>query len=79
MNIIITILYIQSFHLHSEIDDLKKKTDEAERRRKLLELEVLDSGEVLEDLKKTNEQLMSVKIKLETDLDLLNVRYLCLF
>ena len=33
----------------------------------------MDSGEVLDDLKKTNEQLMSVKIKLETDLDLLNV------
>ena len=33
----------------------------------------MDSGEVLDDLKKTNEQLMSLKIKLETDLDLLNV------
>ena len=41
-----------------------------------MELDVMEAGEALDDLKKNNENLSSVKIKLETDLDLLNVNFI---
>ena len=41
-----------------------------------MELEVMEAVEALDDMKKNNENLSSARLKLESDFDLLNVKFI---
>ena len=59
--------------LCNEVDNLKRQSEEADRRRSFHEQELIETQETLEETKRSNESLSSLKVKLQTDLELLNV------
>ena len=61
-------------HLTNENDDLKKKMEVEERKKRAMDMEMSEILETSDDLKRSNETLSSLKIKLETALELINVR-----
>ena len=61
-------------HLTNENDDLKKKVEVEERKKRAMDVEMSEILETSDDLKRSNESLSSLKIKLETALELINVR-----
>lgn len=61
-------------HLTNENDDLKKKMEVEERKKRVMDVEMSEILETSDDLKRSNETLSSLKIKLETALELINVR-----
>lgn len=61
-------------HLTNENDDLKKKMEVEERKKRAMDVEMSEILETSDDLKRSNESLSSLKIKLETALELINVR-----
>lgn len=61
-------------HLTNENDDLKKKMEVEERKKRAMDVEMSEILETSDDLKRSNETLSSLKIKLETALELINVR-----
>lgn len=61
-------------HLTNENDDLKKKMEVEERKKRVMDVEMSEILETSDDLKRSNESLSSLKIKLETALELINVR-----
>ena len=61
-------------HLTNENDDMKKKMEVEERKKRVLDVEMSEILETSDDLKRSNESLSSLKIKLETALELINVR-----
>ena len=62
--------------LCNEVENLKRQSEEADRRRSLYEQELLETQDTLEEVRRTNESLSSLKVKLQTDLELLNVSVL---
>ena len=61
-------------HLTNENDDMKKKMEVEERKKRVIDVEMSEILETSDDLKRSNESLSSLKIKLETALELINVR-----
>ena len=61
-------------HLTNENDDMKKKMEVEERKKRVMDVEMSEILETSYDLKRSNESLSSLKIKLETALELINVR-----
>ena len=61
-------------HLTNENDDMKKKLEVEERKKRVMDVEMSEMLETSDDLKRSNESLSSLKIKLETALELINVR-----
>lgn len=61
-------------HLTNENDDMKKKMEVEERKKRVMDVEMSEILETSDDLKRSNESLSSLKIKLETALELINVR-----
>ena len=61
-------------HLTNENDDLKKKMEVEERKKRVMDVEMSEILETSDDLKRSNETLSGLKIKLETALELINVR-----
>ena len=61
-------------HLTNENDDMKKKMEVEERKKRVMDVEMSEILETSDDLKRSNETLSSLKIKLETALELINVR-----
>ena len=60
-------------HLTNENDDMKKKMEVEERKKRVMDVEMSEILETSDDLKRSNESLSSLKIKLETALELINV------
>ena len=60
-------------HLTNENDDMKKKMEVEERKKRVMDVEMSEILETSDDLKRSNETLSSLKIKLETALELINV------
>ena len=60
--------------LTNENDDMKKKMEVEERKKRVMDVEMSEILETSDDLKRSNESLSSLKIKLETALELINVR-----
>ena len=61
-------------HLTNENDDMKKKMEVEERKKRVMDVEMSEILETSDDLKRSNETLSTLKIKLETALELINVR-----
>ena len=61
-------------YLTNENNDLKKKMEVEERKKRVMDVEMSEILETSDDLKRSNESLSSLKIKLETALELINVR-----
>ena len=61
-------------HLTNENDDMKKKMEVEERKKRVMDVEMSEILETSDDLKRSNESLSSLKIKLETALELIKVR-----
>ena len=60
-----------------ELDESKSKCEESERKRKLTDSELHAMSEDIDDLKRSNEYLLSCKTKLERDLHSISViRYI---
>ena len=52
---------------------MKKKMEVEERKKRVMDVEMSEILETSDDLKRSNESLSSLKIKLETALELINV------
>ena len=54
---------------------MKKKIEEIERKRHQQNLDFEELSETFEELRRSNDSLLGLKIKLETELELLNVQH----
>ena len=57
----------------TEKEELKKTLDESERKRSCKDVEISELGDMLDDIRRSNDSLSSQKMKLQTDLELLQV------
>ena len=57
----------------NEKEELKKTLDESERKRSSKDVEIVELGDMLDDIRRSNDSLSSQKMKLQTDLELLQV------
>ena len=57
----------------TEKEELKKTLDESERKRSSKEEEISELGDMLDEIRRSNDFLSSQKMKLQTDLELLQV------
>ena len=57
----------------NEKEELKKTVDESERKRSSKDVEISELGDMLDDIRRSNDSLSSQKMKLQTDLELLQV------
>ena len=57
----------------NEKEELKKIVDESERKRVSKDVEISELGDMLDDIRRSNDSLSSQKMKLQTDLELLQV------
>ena len=57
----------------NEKEELKKTVDESERKRVSKDVEISELGDMLDDIRRSNDSLSSQKMKLQTDLELLQV------
>ena len=60
----------------TEKEELKKTLDESERKRSSKEEEISELGDMLDEIRRSNDFLSSQKMKLQTDLELLQVNIL---
>ena len=68
-----TFFYLKIQQLNSECDELKKKLEEIERKRHQQNIDFEELSDTFEELRRSNDSLLGLKIKLETELELLNV------
>ena len=61
----------------TEKEELKKTLEESERKRSSKEVEISELGDMLDEVRRSNDSLSSQKMKLLTDLELLQVNILC--
>ena len=59
----------------NEKEDLKKNLEESERKKSAKDDEISELSDLIDDIRRSNDSLSSLKMKLQTDLDLLQVRY----
>ena len=57
----------------NEKEELKKTLDESERKRSFKDVEISELGDMLDDIRRSNDSLSSQKMKLLADLELLQV------
>ena len=57
----------------SEKEELKKSLEESERKRSSKDVEITELGDILDEVRRSNDSLSSQKMKLLTDLELLQV------
>lgn len=57
----------------NEKEELKKTLDESERKRSCKDVEISELGDMLDDIRRSNDSLSSQKMKLLADLELLQV------
>ena len=66
---------IQAMQILNEKEDLKKNLEESERKKSAKDDEISELSDLIDDIRRSNDSLSSLKMKLQTDLDLLQVRY----
>ena len=66
---------IQAMQILNEKEDLKKNLEETERKKSAKDDEISELSDSIDDIRRSNDSLSSLKMKLQTDLDLLQVRY----
>ena len=66
---------IQAMQILNEKEDLKKNLEESERKKSAKDDEISELYDSIDDIRRSNDSLSSLKMKLQTDLDLLQVRY----
>ena len=64
---------LQALQNASEKEELKKTLEESERKRSSKDVEISELGDMLDDIRRSNDSLSSQKMKLQTDLELLQV------
>ena len=64
----------QALQNSNEKEELKKTLEESERKRASKDVEISELGDMLDEIRRSNDTLISQKIKLQTDLELLQVR-----
>ena len=62
----------------NEKEELKKNLDESERKRSSKDVEITELADMLDEVRRSNDFLSSQKMKLLTDLELLQVKILCM-
>ena len=62
----------------NEKEELKKNLDESERKRSSKDVEITELADMLDEVRRSNDSLSSQKMKLLTDLELLQVKILCM-
>ena len=66
---------IQAMQILNEKEDLKKNLEESERKKSAKDDEIAELSDSIDDIRRSNDSLSSLKMKLQTDLELLQVRY----
>ena len=66
---------IQAMQILNEKEDLKKNLEESERKKSAKDDEISELSDSIDDIRRSNDSLSSLKMKLQIDLDLLQVRY----
>jgi len=61
--------------LHSECEDLKKRIEEIERKRHQQNIDFEELSDTFEELRRSNDSLHGLKIKMETELELLHADF----
>ena len=64
---------VQALQNASEKEELKKSLEESERKRSSKDVEISELGDMLDEVRRSNDSLSSQKMKLLTDLELLQV------
>ena len=64
---------IQALQNASEKEELKKSLEESEKKRFSKDVEIAELGDMLDEVRRSNDSLSSQKMKLLTDLELLQV------